>query len=73
MTSQTPMTLAFEPGSWTIELHDGSTIEVRADSFAQEGDTYEFSLFIDGQPMTMFKCLSIPGSLVKNVEGGPII
>lgn len=58
------MNLAVPPEIWTVELRDGSNIEVLAHGYSIKGSEYFFSLLFKGSPNYEVTSLKIPLALL---------
>jgi hypothetical protein len=62
--------LAFEPTWWSVTLHNGLVIDLRADAAEENESDLVFSVFIEGKPLVEFELIRIPRAAVVNWEGG---
>jgi hypothetical protein len=70
MTISYPIELMEEPGSWRLTLADDHVLDVTADSYFADGDSYVFSLMMGDHPVINLHILRIPKALVINIAGG---
>ncbi len=63
--------LVFVPGRWTVGLHDGQQVSIRADGYGTRDDSIVFSVLIHGEPKSEFDVAVFPASSVSSIEGGP--
>lgn len=64
-----PMTLAFTPGRWTVELVSGGTAYVHADGYSEEDGEFVFSVLVEGSPNFEFHVARLPVAIVAEVFG----
>jgi hypothetical protein len=62
--------LALDLGEWTVRLHSGDQIELRAHAFVEDETDVVFSVLLDGDPAYYVDVFRIPRSLVANIVGG---
>lgn len=71
MDSQTPPSLLFVPGRWTVLLENDLSVQVRADGYSETDDVIQFVVLVAGDPNWELEIVRFPRSLVRSIEGGP--